>query len=197
MCYLCPLPLTGKVPEELQKRVLEEAESAMPLFHVYTDGQEKRIGQGFEIQRGVTYQEGSNEFTWQERLLVVQSDGHAKKQLQTLDKKLQAVIPKLEALQGKSFTDMEKLENKVYALLEKHQLVEVFQLRFFEIQETVKRHAKRGKPTTKSKKVTYTTYRPRFEFQLDEDQWRQKQKLCGWRLFVINASSEQTSLNSI
>ncbi len=126
--YLCPLPMTSKVPEELQQRVLEEVDSAIPLFHIYTDGQEKRIGQGFEVQRKVTYKEGSQEVTWQERLLIVQSEGHAQKQLQALDKKLQTVISKLETLQKQSFIDMEKLENKVYSLLEKHQLVEVFQL---------------------------------------------------------------------
>ena len=79
--YLCPLPMTGHVPEQLESWV-----NNLPttLEEIHLEGKKKgelrTIGQGFEADKIMMGQDENGEFQWSERWLVIRSECHAKKQ---------------------------------------------------------------------------------------------------------------------
>ena len=115
--YLCPLPMTGHVPDQLDEWIHQ---LPVALEDIYLAGQEegelRKTGQGFEVKKVMTRQEELGEFEWQERWLVIHSDRHAKKQQTGFLKRLEQAEKAVKSSRPKateSVTEWETRLNKI------------------------------------------------------------------------------------
>jgi hypothetical protein len=73
--------MTGHVPDQLDEWIHQLPVEREDLYlEGKKEGELRKIGQGFEVEKVMTRQDELGEIQWKERWLVVHSDRHAKKQ---------------------------------------------------------------------------------------------------------------------
>lgn len=95
--YLTPLALVGEVPAQLEQWVRDALANPTGVHSVLIKdekGAEKRLARGYEVKRVCTHEAES----WEERVLVVQSEAHAAKERQSVEERLQKAEAALLAL---------------------------------------------------------------------------------------------------
>ena len=189
--YCFPLPMTGCSPERLKQWVL----SPPPVQNIVLPGQVLlAVGVGFEIPLCTMWQANPNSpwSRWEERYLVIRSDSFAKKHLSRLEKRLERTTQALEKLSTKPFSDCCVLKNKVNAILKQHHSEDYFNITIE--TKSIIRQASVGRPNLKQPKPQITIEQFKLQYQVNSVSTEEARKLCGWRIYVTNASQERLSL---
>jgi transposase len=191
--YCFPLPMTGSVPERLKQWVL----SAPPLENIVLPHQsveEIAAGVGFEIPLCTMWQADpqSQWYRWEERYLVIRSEGFAQKHLTRLEKRLEKTEQALEKLSAKQFSDCCVLKNKVATILKQYRSEEYFNITIE--TQLITRQSSPGRPNLKHPKQQVTIEQFKFQFQARSVPIEEAKALCGWRIYVTNALKERLSL---
>jgi transposase len=197
--YLVPLPRTGGIPDLLTKqldKVVAGKVNPAPI-HLPEDP-ELAIATGFEIvrQQQAKLEDGSV-VTWQERLLIIRSEGLTQVQARNLEKRLTQADADIRALtpppgRGKrQFDDPMVLQQAVDAILARYKVAGLLEVEA-ERQVTVRHVRKyRARPARREEKVRYQVEVRRRQEAIDQA----KQRL-GWRVYATNASAERLSLTT-
>ena len=109
--------MTGHVPDQLEEWINPLPVEREDLYlKGKTDGEFRKIGQGFEVEKVLTGVDEPGAVEWKERWIVVRSDRHAKKQqtgflkhLEKAEKAVKATLPKAT----ESRADWERRLNKI------------------------------------------------------------------------------------
>jgi transposase len=197
--YLTPLSVKGSQAELLAELVQLALAGEHELVDVYrepVDGQEPQlIAQGYEITRPQESMIADELVEWTERVLVIYSPTLAQSAYRGLRGRLQRAEEKLLALtpapgRGKrQYDDLAPLQAEAEAILQQHRVVGLLQVTYQRqvSQRQVRKYKER--PARTEEKVRYQLHLSRDEAAI-EAQYR----TMGWRLYVLNAPTEQFSL---
>lgn len=191
--YLFPLPMTGKVPEQLAAWVREPPSPSQVIY--LGEGKERqRVGQGFEVEQQLTVELNGDQYEWQERWLVLKSDHHAERQQQRLFRKLEKAEKALDKLYPKATDGREEWQARVKEVLEKQGVSDFIQFRIEERVDYRKRYLKQGRPGPNSAYEREEIRYYRCHHWRNEDAIKAATKLLGWRIYTTNITAEQLSL---
>jgi transposase len=210
--YLCPLALTGKTVEEMNRWIEAANRGDYPLQPSYLEndtGTRKFLAEGYAIERPVNaeivpdpkHPDHKEVQTWTEQVFIVRSDSYRQTLLKGLDGRLQRAQDKLLALtpppaRGKrQFQDETELTKAADTILKAH-AVEGLLTYTFERQE--KRQTKYlGPGRGNAERPTHEIVTVRCQITAvvrQADAITAIQKTFGWRAYVSNASAEQLTL---
>lgn len=193
--YLCPLPMTGQVPEQLNAW-LDSLPATPEAIYLpgKKEGEFRKIGEGFEMPKVITGPDESGEIQWTERWFVVRSDRHAKKQQASFLNRLEKAEKAVKSAQPKAKESREEWETRLKNMIEEQGVSQFLTIRTQEKTWTVKRYLKPGRPTenTPCCYEVYSELSCTVERQVDAIKIHQQR--MGWRIYVSNASSSQMTL---
>ena len=205
--YLMPLPMTGDVPDLLDKQLDRVLAGDVKLTSIYLPEElltnpdeepdpELAIAEGFETirQQEATLEDGTV-VTWQERLLIIRSKALAEVKTQALDKRLDKAEAEILALtpspgRGKrQFNEPVDLQQALDDILTRYKVADFFDVEL-ERQVTTRRvRGYKGRPSRTEEKVRCQVRMTRREETIEQA----KQRL-GWRVYATNAPVEKLSL---
>jgi transposase len=192
--YCFPLPMSGSIPERLNQWVLSPPSALEPIRLPHQSEDDSPVGVGFEVPLGTRWQDDRTDqmYKWEERYLVIRSETFAQKHLKGLETRLEKTNQALKKLSEKPFSDCCELKNKVATILRKYRSEEYFNIT---IQtEQITRQVGRGRPSLKTPKAQITLEQFTLQVQDCPDAIADAKALCGWRIYVTNASQERLSL---
>jgi transposase len=184
--YLCPLPMTGKTPEDMKRWRAEaqtQPEAVALIERTDAEGDCSVIGEGYELSRSLTYVANEQSIHWEERVLMVYAPTYAHQQIDGLETRLQNATEKILALtplpgRGKRvFRELEPLQTKATAILKQFRLQHLLSVDY----------APQGSTSKDQRYVITAVKRLEPELQAERDGY-------GWRPYVSNAPITQLSL---
>lgn len=193
--YLCPLPMTGHVPEQLESWV-----NNLPttLEEIHLEGKKKgelrTIGQGFEADKIMMGQDENGEFQWSERWLVIRSECHAKKQQAGFLKRLEKVEKAVKNSTAKGKESAEEWAMRLRNNIEEEGLSKFLTVEVHEKTYQEKHYSKRGRPTAKTPYYLETLVEMSCRVDRQEAAIEAHQHLMGWRIYVTNTAKTRMSL---
>ena len=197
--YLCPLPMTGHVPDQLEEWIKQLPVEPEDLsVKGQKEGEFRKIGQGFEVEKVMTGVKELGAFEWKERWIVVRSDRHAKKQQTGFLKQLEKVEKAVNATRPQTTESRADWERRLNKIISEQGFSEFLTVQVQETTRCQKHYLRPGRPTAQ------TPYRWDVESELTCRIERQvaaieaHQHRMGWRIYVSNAGQSQMTLqNSI
>lgn len=198
--YLCPLALTGKVPEQLSgwtEQALQDPTQQIEV-KVLQGSTETVIAHGIEVSR--TLKDSSSDLTWDERVFVVCSPTYAQRQQQALAKRLQTATDKLRALtpvpgRGKRQIRTEaQLHQQASAILVQHRVEGLLTYQAEKQTSQTESFVGRGRASNRPKQITETVRYQITSVQPQAAAITALEQTLGWRAYVSNAPSDQLSL---
>lgn len=180
--YLTALPKSGEVPALLSRLVASAGTQTQTS--------------DFEVARTLHAEWDKAPVTWQERVLVVHSPAHAKRQRQALADRLARADASLVALTGprgrgrRRWVDASQLAAAASTILERERVEDLLRVDY-QWEDESRLVRARG---DRSERVEYQG-RYVVQVQRDESAIAQAQQLFGWRLYVTNAPIEQLTLD--
>lgn len=195
--YLGPFSLKQVPAEKLDdylKPVWTEEQVLIPVVRSGSTGKEEKIAEGFEHSETLNAIVAGEEQTWVERHLVVRSLAHAKSAETALDKRLERAQTAIAALnehkQGKTrFTEKEPLHQATAAILKKHAVEGLLELKFAEqVQERhVRKYGERPAETRIERQVSVAVQR-------NETAIQETVRRLGWRVYGTNSPQDELTL---
>jgi transposase len=197
--YLTVAPATGATAQQLPQWI-EAALAAPQTLTTLTKADGSTPGRGYErqVERTAEVPTGpdgaTTTVTWQERLLVVQTNDLQTAQTKSLQDRVRRAEAELRALtpppkQGrKQYADEASLQTAISAVLAKHQVAGLLGVRWEVQEQTVTRQVGRGRPGAQRpqrievKRRYQITAVERHEAALAAVQER-----LGWRVYLTNA----------
>ena len=164
--YLCPLPRTGKTPEEMQAWITQgnrlDARDELFTYIVTNDkGEDVLKAKGYEVTREQSGEVEAEEIRWEERVLIVNSPAHQHRQVKGLETRLTHAEEKLYNLTpargpGKrQLTDEADLREKADAIVKHHRVQGLLTYEFVREVQRKTSYVGRGRGSkTRTKKVT-------------------------------------------
>ena len=193
--YLCPLPMTGQVPEQLNAW-LDQWPSTPEAIYVpgKKEGELRKIGQGFEVTKVMTGQDESGEIQWTERWFVVHSDRHAKKQQAGFLNRLEKAEKAVKSSLPKTKESVAEWETRLKKIIEEQGLSQFLTIKTQETTRTVKHYLQPGRPTanTPCRYEVYSELSCTVERQVAAIEAHQQR--LGWRIYVTNADPTRMTL---
>ncbi len=119
--YLCPLPMTGKTPQDLRGWIQQAKLDPRGIQLVERPDESDElevIGEVYEVNRSLFAMVAEQSVVWTERVFVVYSPAYAQQQINGLETRLCKTIDKLRALtdnpkRGKAvYRDLESLQSR-------------------------------------------------------------------------------------
>lgn len=195
--YLCPLAKTQVSSEQLQQYLLPVQEGTVTLETVnyeYANGKTEEIAQGYERIHSCKFKQDGQEFTWEERRLVVYSIVHATSQKKALQARIEKAQTALQALNEsrrgkKPAQDLESFGQVAQSILVKNRVQSLFHLNF---EEQVEQHAQRKYGDRPARIVEKRRFQ--VDYTLDEAELEQQIQLLGWRVYATNHPAAQLSV---
>lgn len=193
--YCFPLPMSGQIPERLKQWVLNPPSALGSIWLPSQTFEEPPVCMGFEVSLSNFWQADPDtyRYQWQERHCVIRSEALAQRQLQGLEQRLERTEQALSKLAAKPATDCCALQNQVQAILKRHHTAAFFTTTV--VSQQVTRHATPGRPSLKNPKPQHTFDQFTLEFHPLHTAIAEAKTLCGWRIYVTNASGERLSLS--
>lgn len=196
--YLCPLSKTQVCDEDIRQYLSLAEEKQLKLAEVkydYANGKTALIAQGYEHLHSCHCTEAGEEFTWEERRLVVYSIAHAntqKKALQTRIEKTQNDLESLNQLRRgkKPFQDLESFIKGAESIISKNRVQSLFQLTF---KEQVEKHSQRRYRDRPARVIEKRKFH--VDYRLDTAAVEQQRQVLGWRVYVTNHPESELSLS--
>jgi transposase len=194
--YCFPVPMSGQHPMLLNQWVLDPPSPSVEIRLPRQDAEEPAVGRGFEVELGKFWlnRESEKWVRWHERYLVVYSHSLATAAIRGQKQRLHQAQTALAKLAGKPGNDLERLNQKVEAILKRHRVSEFFSVTTTEEILSTTRHVGRGRPTRKSPTQQVNRVRLQLQIQLESTAIEQAEQLAGWRLYVTNAPSTKLTL---
>ena len=192
--YCFPLPLTGQIPDRLKQWVLNPPVPPQDIRLPTQTAEAPPACVGFEVSLGTFWQAApdTHRYQWEERYLVIRSTSLAQRQLQGLEQRLERTQQALGKLAAKPASDCCGLQNQVQAILNRHRTAAFFSTPI--TPHLITRQARPGRPSSKNPQPQHTLEQFRLQFQPLPMVIAEAKTLCGWRIYVTNASSERLSL---
>jgi transposase len=192
--YLTPLPLTGNTPTELQAWVLKPPTAPQAIRLPGQAPTEPPVGQGFEVAVECTWQDPDTQarVTWTERRLIMQSEAHAQRQRASLSERLTQAETAVRNL--KPATDRAELEQRVQALLARHNVTDYLDVSYTEQVERQTRYVGRGRAGPNRPTQTVETHTWSVKAKRHRAAINQFNRLAGWRQYATNAPAGRLSL---
>jgi transposase len=192
--YCFPLPMTGQTPERLHQWVLSPPAQLQSISLPQQSVEEPPVCWGFELSlcHLEAVPDTQRTFGWSERYLVIRSEALAQRQRQGLDQRLEKTQQALDKLVLKAAKDCCVLKNQVQTILKRYRTDDYF---ITEVQtQQVSQQVGRGRPSQKHPKPQTIIEQFRLQVQRQPETIEQARALCGWRLYVTNATPDQFSL---
>lgn len=190
--YLCPLSAKQITREEIGQylqTVWDGEQQLTTIDYDYADGKNKQIAEGFEREVAQTIKVDGEEFTWNERQLIVHSFAMAETEEKSLHSRLQKTSNALELLKKsrrgkKKLTSVDEWSASIEAILKRYRtngLVKI-NLQVRKHQKTTRRYLERLTQTVEETSIN-------LDFEILESSVIQQIKLLGWRVYVTNQIS--------
>jgi transposase len=183
--YLCPLPMTGKTPQDLRGWIQQAKSNPRGIRLVERpdeSGEIDVIGEVYEVNRPLVAIVAEQSIAWTERVFVVYSPAYAQQQINGLETRLCTTIDKLRALtdnpkRGKAvYRDLEALQSKVAEILKQARLETFLKIEYESL----------GHSPQDTRHVISSVQRQPDAIQAEIDQ-------SGWRPYVSNAPPQKLS----
>jgi transposase len=193
--YLCPLPMTGQVPEQLNAWLDQLPCTPEDIYLPgKKEGELRKIGQGFEMMKVITGQDKSGEIQWTERWFVVRSDRHAKKQQASFLNRLEKAEKAVKSSPPKAKESVEEWEIRLKKIVEEQGVSKFLTINTQEKTWPVQRYLKPGRPTAKSPCCHEVYSELSCKVERQEEAIKIHQQRMGWRIYTSNSSSDQMTL---
>jgi transposase len=119
--YLCPLPMTGQVPQYLAEWVNQLPDELETIYLTgKKDPEPRRIGHGFEVAQQMIGQDDRGEWEWSERWLVIHSERHAKQQNASFLKRLERAEKAVKTAVAKGAESVVEWQARLDKILKEH-----------------------------------------------------------------------------
>ena len=199
--YLMPLAMVGETPELLDTMLAQWDAGEVTITDVFTPETPEEatepdvIAKGFETTREQTAQIDGHPVTWTERILVVQSASHAKRQRKALAQRLERAEAALYELtpepgRGKrQYREEAPLREAVAEVMSQHDVDGLLDVTLERQEEHRHIRAYGDRPARTETTVRYQVHVAR----RSEAIARAKRRL-GWRVYATNAPVAQLSL---
>jgi transposase len=195
--YLCPLSAKQITQEEIGQylqAVWDGEQELTTIDYDYADGENKQIAEGFERELAHLIEVNGQEFTWNERQLIVRSFAMAETEEKSLRTRLEKTSNALELLKKprrgkKKLTSVEQWEASIAAILKRYRTNGLFEinLQVTKYEKTIRRYLDRLPQTIESISIN-------LDFYILESAVKQQINLLGWRVYVTNQTSSLLSL---
>ncbi|WP_375496510.1 hypothetical protein [uncultured Nostoc sp.] len=187
--YLCPLSAKHVTQEEIGEYLQEVWDGKQQLTTIdydYSDGNNKQIAvraasrrEGFERELAQTIKVDAQEFTWNERQLIVRSFAMAETEEKSLRARLQKTSNALEALNKtrrgkKKLTNVDQWSTSIAAILKRYRTDGLFRinLQVTKHQKTTRKYLDRLPQTRESTSIN-------LDFEILESAVTQQIKFLG------------------
>nr|WP_238360854.1 IS1634 family transposase [Iningainema tapete] len=190
--YLCPLSAKQITKEEIAQYlepVWNGEQQLTTIDYDYADGKNKQIAEGFERKVVQTIKVDEQEFTWNERQLVVRSFAIAETEEKSLRERLQKTSKALELLKQprrgqKKLTSVDDWQTAIAAILKRYRTNGLFKinLEVTKQEKTTRRYLDRPPQTVELISIN-------LDFEILESSVAQIIRLLGWRVYVTNQTS--------
>lgn len=198
--YLFPLPMTGKVPEQLRAWVLKPSVTPAPLTLVNPSdptGEGHIVGQGFAVEQPMTdvLEDGKTVHTWTEQWLITRSDAHAQREQKGILDRLQKAEKELGQLQAKGDESAAEFLAKANAILQRRRVADLLTCQVHEsvVQET--HYIGRGRPGPNRACQVIDVRQVHLTCCRHEAALQEALHLAGWRIYVTNVLAKTMTLN--
>jgi transposase len=206
--YLTPLAMVGKTKEDMAQWVDAAVAGTVALRCVHS-ASAATIGRGYEVVREQTYRNEDRALTvtWQERVLVMQSEEYARAQEAGLRQRLTTARTSLAALtagKGKGhrrYQTAEALLAACHSILEKQEVGGLLTVTLECERQTRTVNAQRGRPRKhtphpQQRLIEEVSYQVS-TLHLDSQALAARIARLGWRAYVTNAPATEWSLNDV
>ncbi|MGE0681255.1 MAG: IS1634 family transposase [Candidatus Binatia bacterium] len=206
--YITPLAMVGKTKEDMAQWVDAAVAGTVALTRVRAASAEA-IGRGYEVVREQMYRDEDRAVTvtWQERVLVMQSEEYARSQEAGLRQRLTTARTSLTALtarKGKGhrrYTTAAALHAACQSILEKHAVVGLLTVTLECERQTRTVNAHRGRPSQHTphppqRLIEEVSYKVS-HLHLDSPALAARIARLGWRAYATNAEAKEWSLNAV
>ena len=187
--------MTGHVPDQLDEWINQLLVEPEDLYlKGKKDGEFRKMGQGFEVEKVMTGVDEQGAIEWKERWIVVRSDRHAKKQQTGFLKHLEKAEKAVKATRPKATESRADWERRLNKIISEQGVSEFLTVHVQETTRIQKHYLRPGRPTAQ------TPYRWEAESELSCRIERHvaaieaHQHGMGWRIYVSNADQSQTTL---
>jgi len=196
--YLIPMPLTGEVPALLRSWVLRPPTAPQPLLLPPTRDDPtipRAVGMGFEVTRVLDGQTATAQpVQWTERWLVAQSTAWAQRQQHAITARLARAEADLARLRGKKGERADAVQERIDALLKRHDVTAWLQVTVTETATVQRRSGQKGRPRADAPLHEVTTYQVQWTSQRNESALHEAHTLAGWRIYVTNSPVSDLSV---
>jgi transposase len=200
--YLCPLPNTGRTPEQMQEWIKEgnrrdDNDQLISYIVKHADGKEELKAKGYELRREQSGEVEGETITWEERVLLVNSPAHQKRQVKGLEKRLKHAEEKLYKLtpprgRGKrQITDEGMLVERAEAILKQHKVEGLLRYEYVKEVKREEKYIGRGRGSKNREKEVKEKVRYQVTtVNRNEEQLNEERKTYGWKAYVTDVHRE-------
>jgi len=206
--YLCPLPQTGKTPDDMADWVREGIARAQK--HAWSavvvkdgNGEDVVVAAGYEGERRHCGEFNGEGLEWTERVLVVKSFNHAAQQERGLERRLVHAEQQLYALtprrgRGKrQMADEQTLRAAIETIEKRYQVEGLLRIEYEREVEQNIQYVGRGRGGANRQQEVFE----RIRYQItavtrDEQKLEEVKEVFGWRAYVTDASRERLCLEN-
>jgi transposase len=201
--YVCPLPNTGKTPEQMTQWIKEgnrkDAHDQLIKYIVkQADGKEEVKAKGYELTREQSGEVEGEKMTWEERVLIVNSPAHQKRQVTGLETRLHHAEEKLSQLtpprgRGKrQIIDEAILVEKADAILKQHKVEGLLRYEYVKEVKREEKYIGRGRGSKNREKEVKEKVRYQVTTVIrNEEQLKEERKTYGWKAYVTDVPEQQ------
>ncbi len=203
--YLCPLPMTGKTPKNMEIWVNEgvSRDKKGELIDVYgTNNKGEKIlkAKGYELERlqaGIVKDKTTE---WTERVLVVYSPDYAKAQAASLEKRLKKAEEKIYALTpqrgpGKrQITDENVMIDSIDKILKQYKVKGLLACKYRKEVESKEKYIGRGRGSeNRPKRIVEKIRYQLLNITRNNEEIKAEKEKLGWKAYVTDVSSKRFS----
>lgn len=195
--YLCPLAMTGKIPEELKKLVFNPPVKPIDIKFeekVDKEGNPVVVGQGLVINKDMEIEKEGLKHNWKEQWFVVQSYAHAARQKKAINERVKKATQAITKLKPKTDEDFEHFHERASRIVKKYSCESILKIQIKEVVSQQKRYTKRGRPTSNTPYELIEIRRLELNFKVNQEELEENLKIAGWRIYVANTTSETMTL---
>lgn len=196
--YLFPLPMSGEVPQELSRLVLDGSSAVQPIFpNPAQPPQEppRAIGEGFVVHKPMrAAMEDGSFHSWSEQWFVVQSRSYAESQAQACLNRLEKAEQQLQRLKPQKGESAQQFQHRAEKVLKDKDCQGLLSLELQEIVTHQEKHLARGRPKADSPRQVVELRQWSLKFHRDELAIQHRLRLAGWRIYVTNLAPQRLSL---
>jgi transposase len=197
--YLFPLPMTGDTSEILKQLVFNPPEEPQEINleeKAEKDKEKQTVGIGFVVEKQMELMLSDEDTQkWLERWMVTRSNSHAKRQQKGFHERMGKAEKQLNSLKPKKEENSASFQARAEKILEARKVKDYIFLKVEKSVERKKRYKGKGRPRPNTPFEIVEIQKLKLAFKRNDKAIEEYLKLCGWRIFVTNAPTDELSLN--